>query len=422
MNTFIRLASPTGRAWAVAAVLAAAGCGHKSAGPSNTDGAAGSSTGTAGSSAGAAGSSAGAAGSSAAGATGTMDAPVAMEAAPADKPPAERPTFPDGGVCPTAPFDDSDQSVVDACTVPIAVAVGNGLRRSSTHDGITWDHDVFTPKGTGDQNEWSHRDVIMARGLIVIAGDSGVLVSSDGGETYNMTHAGTFHDAGIAYFQGAIWIVSNVGTMSTTDGTTWKEWLGTTMLPGNLPGQYSANGGVSVGGGKIFAVNTRDNTTRLFDGTTWTQQTLGASFGSLSTSTAGGGKFLIVGGACCDTTMYSGLRATSPDGVTWTVLTNASPGSASLRFMDALWTGTDFFATATQYDKRTFTSADGLTWAVKTSNQAIGHAAQMSGAYVGNADAFIYRSTDGAAWTMVHTGIGDTKWGYTRIRSGRVLR
>src|SRR5882672_8264214 len=35
----------------------------------------------------------------------------------------------DGG-CPTAPpFDDSNASLVSACTVPVAVAVGNGLRR-----------------------------------------------------------------------------------------------------------------------------------------------------------------------------------------------------------------------------------------------------------------------------------------------------
>jgi hypothetical protein len=338
-------------------------------------------------------------------------------------PPSERPTFPDGGTCPTAPFDDSDQSVVDACTMPIAVAVGNGLRRSISRDGVTWDHDVYTPKGTGDQNEWSHRDVVIARGLIVVIGDSGILVSADGGETFALTHAGAFHDAGGIYFQGAIWVVSNVGTMWTKDGTNWTEWLGTTVLPGTtLPALFGANAGVGTSGGTLFAVSNRNNTIRLFDGTTWTEHALGTAFNSVSATAYGAGKYVILGSACCDTSPGSGLRASSTDGINWTVVTNASPGSANYRFQDVMWTGTSFFASATQYDKRTYSSADGVMWDIHNANQGIGPVGYFEGAYLGSHDAFIVRSMDGVSFTMVHTGVGATNWGYTRIRTGRVLK
>ena len=307
--------------------------------------------------------------------SGVSDAAAAVDLGGADAPTsvieagldtgasAERPTTStDGGACPTAPFDDSDQGVVDRCTVPIAVAVGNGLRRALSLDGQTWDHDVYTPNDGADQNEYSHRDVVIAKGLIVIVGDGGVFVSFDAGETFTVTHTGRFHDAGLTYFQGAIWVVSDFGTLSTVDGTTWKEWLGTATLPGNVPGTFGANAGVVVGDGKLFAVSGRDGHRRFFDGTTWTEQTFDSSYGSLSASAYGGGRFLVLGSACCDTAMYAGLRATSPDGVTWTLLTNASPGSGDYRFGDVLWTGTQFFATGTQYGKETYVSSDGLTW------------------------------------------------------------
>jgi hypothetical protein len=328
----------------------------------------------------------------------------------------------DGG-CPTsAPFDDSNVAAV--CTVPVAVAVGNGLRRALTYDGRTWDHDVYMPDAGADQNENSHRDVLIARGLIFVVGDGGLLVSNDGGETFAVGRGGRFHDSALAYFQGVIWAISNLGTFSTTDGKTWKEYSGTSMLPGNLPGAFSASGGAAVASGSLLlVVSGRQPSVRLFDGTTWTQHDLdSATYGSLTSAAFGNGRFVIVGGACCDKTAFAGLRATSSDGVAWTASSNATAGAAAnLRFGSVLWQGMRFFATASQYDKRTFTSTDGLAWTVQASSFGIGSVTLFKGAYQGINGALIYSSADGVAWSLVHTGVGDQKSGYSVVRAGFVL-
>src|SRR5450432_2433742 len=181
----------------------------------------------------------------------------------------------DSGACPTAPpFDDTDPAVLENCTVPIAVAVGNGLRRAVSLDGQIWSHEVYLPDSSlTDQNENSHRDVLIAKGLIVIVGDGGVLVSADKGETFTVSHVGRFHDAGLAYFQGAIWVVSNLGTFATSDGKVWLEWPADAMVPGGLPGAFGANAGTVVGGSKLLTVSNRNDHARVFDGTAWTEQT-----------------------------------------------------------------------------------------------------------------------------------------------------
>jgi hypothetical protein len=221
-----------------------------------------------------------------------------------------------------------------------------------------------------------------------------------------------------------IWAISNLGTFSTTDGTMWKEYTGTSMLPGNLPGAFSASGGAAVASGSLLlVVSSRQTSARLFDGTTWTQHAFdGATYSSLTSAAYGNDRFVIVGGACCDKMPFAGLRATSRDGVAWTATSNATAGNAAtLRFGSVSWQQTHFFATASQYDKRTYTSTDGLTWTVQASNVGIGSATSFRGAYQGINGAMIYSSADGAAWSLVHTGIGDPKWGYSVVRAGVVL-
>ncbi len=350
------------------------------------------------------------------------DAPVdAMEPVMRDAAPHEPVAF-DGGTCPTsAPFDDTDQALVDQCTVPIVAAVGNGFRRALSRDGKIWDHAVYLPDPTGNVNEFSHRDVIIAKGLIVVVGDAGILVSSDGGETFTMSHAGRFHDAGLAYFQGAIWALTSFGTYSTTDGKTWQEFPVGATLPGGVPSDFPATASIAVGASKLVAISGRTNKWRVFDGTTWKETAFGTSYGSIQKAAFGGTHFLVLGDACCDKAMYAGLRATSTDAATWTLLTNQSPNSATYYFGDVFWDGARFFATGTQYSKQTYVSTDGLTWDVKTTNQAVGATAFFQGLYLGVQDSKIYSSPDGVTWTLAYTGVNEGSL-FVRLRAGRVLR
>ncbi|MDB4979355.1 MAG: hypothetical protein JWM82_107 [Myxococcales bacterium] len=349
----------------------------------------------------------------------TEDAPVVslvMDAAP------HEPVAFDGGTCPTvAPYDDTDQGLIDKCTVPLAAVVGNSLRSALSADGKTWNHAVYNPGAGADPNESSHRDVIIAKGLIVIVGDGGILVSFDGGNTFTVSRAGRFHDAGLAYFQGAIWALTNLGTFSTTDGKTWQEFLPTATLPGGISGDFPANASIAVSPSKLVAISWRTNKWRVFDGTTWKETAFGDAYGSIAKTAFGNSHFLVTGDGCCDKAMYAGLRATSTDGSTWNLLTNQSPGSASYHFGDVLWDGTRFFATATQYEKTTLVSTDGLTWTPRATNQAVGPTAFISGTYVGTQDNKIFSSPDGVTWTLNYTGPGDTAV-FVRLAAGRVLR
>jgi hypothetical protein len=324
-------------------------------------------------------------------------------------------------VCPTAPpFDDTDARIVQKCTRSVFVGVGNGQRRIVSYDGQTWEHDEWFPNQLADQNENSHRDVAIANGIIVIAGDAGILVSSDGGVTYTVVENGRLHDAGMAFYKGAFWIVSSFGTFTSSDGKTWMAWRQGTQVPGGLPGPFTA-GSVAASSSKLIALSGRETAYRVFDGTTWTQHTFGMEYGSLSRIAAGGGRFVIVSQACCDTAMYAGLRATSTDGATWNLLTNASLGSAHYRFGDLMWDKTQFFATASQYDAHGYTSTDGLTWQARTMSKAMGAVTALDGSYVGSQGATLYRSADATTWTMTHNAVGDQQWGFTRIASGHVL-
>jgi hypothetical protein len=317
--------------------------------------------------------------------------------------------------CPTSPpYDESDQALLDACTRPVVVGVGNGLRRIVSYDGQTWQYDVWFPNSAADQNENSHRDVAIANGLIVIVGDSGILVSADGGATYTNPNTLPMHVSTVSFFKGAFWVISSEGTFSSSDGVTWTEWDN----PGEFSGRASATDGQ-----RLVAINSVNNNYRVFDGSNWTTHTLSSSYGSLGTIGYGGGLFVMLGDNCCDTAMYAGLRAASSDGAqTFTLVTNASPGAADLRFGDAvIWTGAAFFAPAGEFDTHGYDSTDGLVWTAHQMSSAIGAVAQFQGAIVGSKGTTIYRSTDETNWTATHTAVGDAQWGFSRFATGHVL-
>ena len=325
-------------------------------------------------------------------------------------------------VCPTSPpFDDADAALVAQCTRPVAVAVGNALRRAVSYDGNIWEHEELFPNELADQNENSHRGVAVGHGVIVIVGDGGILVSTDGGATYDQVDDERLHDASVGIFKGAFWVVASTGTYTSADGITWTSWLGDTMLPGDLKGAYSG-GAMAVSDTLLVAMNGRDDSVRTFDGATWKEHPLGEGFGQLSSIAYGGGKFAIVGYGCCDEAALAGLRANSDDGIAWTLVTNASPGADDFRFGAVLYDGTRFMATASQYDGRTYFAADGLAWTAQSSSAGIGPVTFFQGTYLGARGAEIDRSTDAATWTMQFQGGGDAGWGFSSIASGRVLK
>jgi hypothetical protein len=339
----------------------------------------------------------------------------------------DRPSAQDGAACPAAaPFDDSDPDVVARCTRPVVVAVGNGLRRAVSYDGQVWAHDEWFPDQNADQNENSHRDVAIALGLIVISGDGGLLVSADGGATFTVAVPARMHTSSVVFFRGAFWVVSTAGTYSSTDGAQWAAWPSTTPLPGGLPGGYDATA-AATDGQQLVALNGHDSSYRVFDGTTWVQRSFGAEYGMLAKLAYGAGRYVMLSQACCDETMFAGLRATSTDAASWSLVTNASPGAPNYRFGDLIWDGARFFATGSPYDNRGYSSTNGLDWTPWTLKDAQGGsvalaaAAAFEGGYVGAHTTGLYHSADAVTWMLTHTAVGDATWGFIRIASGRIL-
>jgi len=325
--------------------------------------------------------------------------------------------------CPTSPpYDESDQALLAACTRPVVVGVGNGLRRVVSYDGQNWQYDVWFPNTASDQNENSHRDVAIANGLIVIVGDGGILVSADGGATYSNPNTARLHDSTVAFFKGAFWVEASEGTFSSSDGVNWTAWPDPTPLPGNVPGGFSGKAS-ATDGKRLMVLDSIDNAYRVFDGSSWVEHMLSSDYGQLATLGYGGGIFVLLSDFCCDTTQYAGLRAASTDGgQSFTLVTNASPGASDLRFGESvIWTGAAFFATGGEFDSRGYDSTDGLVWTQHQMSVAIGQVAGFQGAIIGSKGNVLYRATDETNWTATHTAVGDAQWGFTRIATGHVL-
>jgi hypothetical protein len=303
----------------------------------------------------------------------------------------------------------------------VLVGVGNGLRRIVSYDGHTWTGDVWSPDPSiSDQNEHSHRDVAIARGIIVAVGDGGIFTSTDGGGTFTNVDTTRLHGSIVASFRGAFWIVSTAGTLQSTDGTSWTGWRDSTVLPGggNLPAIYEPSSYVVTD--STLYVFGGNGTYRTFDGTTWAERTIPGA-GGLGSSALGAGRFVVVSnGACCGQP-NAGLRAASTNGVDWTVASDTS-GNDDVRFGDVLFDGAKFFATASQYDNRTFSSTDGISWTATQINVGLGSLVRIDGVWVGTNNADLYASTDAVAWTKTHTATGDAGWGFTQLTVGKVLK
>lgn len=307
------------------------------------------------------------------------------------------------GVCPAEPpFDESNQALVAECTRPIVVAVGNGLRRALSHDGTTWFGDVWFPGG-GDENEQSHRGVAIGNGIIVIVGDGGILTSRDGGLTFVKKDTGrSLHNSAVVFFQNAFWVAGS-GVHTTKDGLTWQSWKDSETLPGGLRASFGATDAESDLEKAIFV---NRSSYRRFDGNTWTEGPV--PNGSAERITLGNGRFAAV-------SSFGGQSAASTNGTAW------SGGMGGLRFGDVAWDGSRFFASSSRFDPNGQTSTDGLTWTKYRMSTGIDAVARHDGILVGSNGATLYRSTDGRMWTAPHAAAGDNKWGFTSIRSGRVL-
>jgi hypothetical protein len=285
-------------------------------------------------------------------------------------------------------------------STPIAVAVGYGQRRLFSTDGTHWTLLEKTPDG-GDDNDL-FRGVTYGNGRFVAVGGSSVALTQVSTDGSHWSNGGT----GDAWLGGVAWNGSvfvaaggnGLRVRSTDGGATWAA-----------PAGYQAKHyrAVAFGDGLVVAVgHTYDNSgpgntnvgviATTADGLLWTERrAAGETFGSLA---YGNGAFVAA--------TTGATVATSTDGMKWVDQT-VGTGSGGVCF-----TGTDFILWR---DSGIYRSSDGATWTLVTSkSRAV--AGFFKGAYLSfDWPLRVNASPDLISWTQVFAPLGS---GLTQLATG----
>jgi hypothetical protein len=274
---------------------------------------------------------------------------------------------------------------------PIAVAVGYGQRRLFSTDGTHWTLMEKTADG-GDDNDL-FRGVTYGNGRFVAVGGSSVALTQVSTDGIHWSAGGTA-DAwlgGIAW-NGSVFVAAGgngLRVRSTDGGATW------TAPVGYQAKHYRA---VAFGAGLVVAVgHTYDNSgpgntnvgviATTPDGAQWTERrAAGETFGTIA---YGNGTFVAA--------TTGATVATSTDGVKWVDQT-VGTGSGGVCF-----TGTDFILWR---DSGIYRSSDGATWTLVTSkSRAV--AGFFNGAYLSfDWPLRVNASSDLVSWTQVFAPLG----------------
>ncbi len=266
---------------------------------------------------------------------GAPDAEETLDASPADGG-----VEPDGGTAPDAavPADGGRA---------LFLAVGGGVRRVISRDGVTWTNNaVVDPRGGDDDN--NTRGAAWGDGRFVIGGGA------------------------------------NTGfTMTSVDGITWTGEARNLRSFVSQPA-FGNNVWVAVGGNG-FRV-------RSLDGVTWVDDT-GYYEGHFRRVAFGRGAFVAVGHTYGSSNV--GLIGRSTDGRSWT--TTPQPGTTPL--WDVAFGNDVFVATGPDRAAR---SPDGITWTpIAITTAGIDSVSFAGGEHLITAREGLWRSIDGVQWTRI---------------------
>jgi hypothetical protein len=238
------------------------------------------------------------------------------------------------------------------------IAVGNGLHRLSSPDGITWNHHRFAGKPGHDQNDL--KSIAAGNGAVVAVGGfskSNILTTRDGADWHvNEFNAGVL--SGVIFVNGAFHAFGEGGkVIRSEDGLTWSivgdaktkdhlaaeaQRLGEAApIKSNIRDWRHAGGRFVGSGDNGFLVTTTD-----FQKWEYLPRIEPRSRLYLETDGAG---FVVVG----DTTLHH-----SADGLTWTEVTPTLPSGA--RFGTLVFDGARYLVNTRKGVG--YESADGTEW------------------------------------------------------------
>jgi hypothetical protein len=302
----------------------------------------------------------------------------------------------DGG-CPEAPFDTEDPALA-ACTRTVTLAGGFGFRRLVLQ-GTAVLADVTDALNNGHDDENRVWSVAIGRGVLVAAGDKGVVYSTDGALWLPITGgpSGAFHTLQVAYDDDRFVLVGLGGQWTSLDGMHF------TGMSSPWPSGVGHLKDLRFGDGRWLAIADSGKLRLSEDhGATWTDGQLAPGLGGVGYDLIYGlGRFVAVGhGGNAE-----GLHATSADGLTWpnlitnAMLADAGADAGALAFPAGLeFDGVHFFALPGGGSNTGLTSQDGLYWTPKTFGKRVSLAAHEGNTYAGVNANDVYYSHTPTAW------------------------
>ena len=272
-------------------------------------------------------------------------------------------------------------------TKPVLALAGSDLRhRVSFDQGATWKDDAYVAPNGGDNGYVAG---VIGNGVIVVAGDPGIVTSSDG-SAWTVTLAVNAHGAAAIYANDRFVIVSHDVAYASLDGATWETH------PNTGAGDHWHS--IAYGNGVFVAFADFQSkgqacgvSKRSIDGSTWTDYAVDCALDSakkpmgVGVGDVGFGNGLFVMGD------PDGHHATSQDGVTWSSpVHDTDKGFGKIQYLAGqFWS----------FDGYTSTSADGVDWTFK--NYGPNSATYMNGLFIGMdwTGKKISTSNDGLAWS-----------------------
>ncbi len=265
---------------------------------------------------------------------------------------------------------------------------------STSSDGSTW-----SPQVRGSYGDM--KAVIDFGGTYVTVSDLGWALRSADGQSWSaslmLPAAGTLRAGPVALAQGGGVLVAT-GCVHASDGCNGDPgmWMRSTdavnWAAASTPAPANLVVGVVYDGKRFVAIDAPGNVYASTDGDHWT--TIGSVPGAqyLDGITFGGGLYVAYG--------RSGLIATSANGVSWTTSPGVSDvddtGGPVLRSLtDVVWDGHQFVGVGVYVRA---TSPDGHTWTKGPSGVSLGALASCEGVIVGVVGDSAESSRDGRKW------------------------
>jgi hypothetical protein len=283
---------------------------------------------------------------------------------------------------------------------PVAVAVGYGMRRVSSRNGLDWEYfQESTPDG-GDDNDL-FRGLTFGGGRFVAVGGSSTsisMVSSDG-MTWDPEDRGLgAWLGGVAFLNGEFVAAGGNGARVHSEdlGATWIEPVGSQAIHYR---DVAAGGALAVAVGHTYNEDPNVGVIAVTsDGREWEE--VGHSGDNLARVAFGNGAFVATGG--------NGRVSTSRDGRQWDDAVMGSGGN------HVVFVNDEFILSN---DDGVFRSSDGADWS-PVDGASVPVAGYIAGLYLAlDWPARIRASEDMVNWTVVFEPGGS---GFTRVVTGYI--